>query len=246
MRKSLFLCLSLLLVAALLLPISAETHPAVPYNIKVFDTVGFLTESEETMLAAEAGGDTHGVAFYLVTSRTRLTDTRVNAICGIGAKNAVVLVIDGTKGDYYYEMFTFNGADDLFSDGDVDDILDADSVYDNIKYGSLYTGCASFFDLCQQTIADEIASQNAFPWYAVIAGAIGGVLIGGITALCVFLFYRKKRHGVSYPLDRYATLDLTDGDDRFVGSFVTRVRVQSNSSGGGRSGGFSGGSRGRR
>ena len=64
----------------------------------------------------------------------------------------------------------------------------------------------------------------------------------------IFLSYRKKRHGESYPLSRYANLQLTESVDHFVGSFVTRVRIQSNSgsSGGGGGGGFSGGSRGRR
>ena len=64
----------------------------------------------------------------------------------------------------------------------------------------------------------------------------------------LFLSYRKKRHGESYPLSRYANLQLTESVDHFVGSFVTRVRIQSNSgsSGGGGGGGFSGGSRGRR
>ena len=65
--------------------------------------------------------------------------------------------------------------------------------------------------------------------HVVLAGLIGGALIGGITVLCVFLFYRKKRHGASYPLDRYASMDLTDSEDRFVGSYDTRVRIQNNS-----------------
>lgn len=246
MRKSLFFCILLLLFTALLFPASAAEGTASPYNIKVLDTADFLTENEEAMLAAKTGGSTHGIGFYLVTSPNRLTATRVNDLCGIDGEAAVVLVIDGAPGSYYYEMFTFNGADDLFSDGDVDDILDADDVYYNIKRGSLYAGCSAFFDLCRQVIAEEIAAQNAFPWYAVIAGVIGGVLIGGITVLCVFLSYRKKRHGESYPLDRYAGLQLTEQQDRFVGSYVTRVRIQSNSGGGSGGRGFSGGSRGRR
>ena len=250
MRKVIILLSVLLVLLASALPIAAETQTALPYNITVYDSAGFFSDKEEQQLAEKQGGDTHGVAFYLVTSTRQMSATRVHSVCAIGEKAAVVLVIDSTGGTYYYEMFTFNGANDLFSNGDVEDILDADSVYRNIKRGELYAGSANFFDLCQRVIAEEIARQNAFPWPALIAGVIGGVLIGGITVLCVFLSYRKKRHGASYPLDRYATLDLIEHQDRFVGSYVTRVRIQSNSSGGSRSGGggggFSGGSRGRR
>jgi uncharacterized membrane protein YgcG len=248
MKKTIVLFPIRLLLLSLFPPTAAQAKVVLPYNVTVYDSAGFFTAEEEIRLESMRGEDTHGVSFYLVTATVQMSASRVHSVCAIGEKSAVVLVIDSTGTTYYYEMFTFNGADDLFSDRDVDDILDADSVYRNIKRGDLYEGCESFFGLCQQVIAKEIARQNAFPWPALIAGVIGGVLIGGITVLCVFLFYRKKRHGVSYPLDRYATLNLTEHRDLFVGSYVTRVRVQSNSSGGSSSGGggFSGGSRGRR
>ena len=62
----------------------------------------------------------------------------------------------------------------------------------------------------------------------------------------VILKYRKKLHSESYPLDRYAKLDLNVANDNFITKTVSRVRVKdsSSSSGGGRSSG--GGSRGRR
>ena len=79
---------------------------------------------------------------------------------------------------------------------------------------------------------------------AATIGVVVGLLAGGGAVLGVFLYYRKKQHGESYPLDRYAKLQLTEAEDRFVGSFVTRTRVQSSSSGGG--GGSHGGHRGGR
>ena len=249
MRKSLFLAIVLLLLSALLLPTAAQAEATETYRITVLDTAGFLTINEKAALTAEQSGNTHGVSFYLLTSHTQLSATRVNALCGLSGRAAVVLVIDEANGNYYYEAFTFNGAEDLLSSSAIDRTLDASSVYGNIKNGSLQAGASAFFALCKQEIVAAVAAENAFPWYAVIAGLIGGVLVGGITVLCVFLSYRKKRHGVSYPLDRYAQMDLIDSQDRFVGSFVTRVRVQSSNAGGGRSGGgrgFSGGSRGRR
>ena len=244
MRKALFLILSLCLLAALLLPVAAAEGTG-SYAITVYDKADFFTEAEEAALRAVRNGDTYGVRFFLVTSQAQMSAGGVHSLCGIGGDPAVVLVIDGTLNKRYYEMFTFNEADELFSNSEVNGILDDDRVYDEIKYGSLLSGATVFFDLCQQ----EIEQENGFPWTALVVALIIGTVVGGITVLCVFISYRKKRHGVSYPLDRYATMNLTQCNDRFVGSYVTRVRVQS-SSGGGRSGGggggFSGGSRGRR
>ena len=76
----------------------------------------------------------------------------------------------------------------------------------------------------------------------ILIAVVAGLLAAGGSVLGVVLFYLKKQHGVSYPLDRYAKLHLTHREDRFVGSHVTRVRVQSsNGSGGSRGGGSRGG-----
>ena len=101
----------------------------------------------------------------------------------------------------------------------------------------------------QGTVMGEDYPKYIIPYLpvalAVILGVVLGALAGGGAVLGVFLYYRKKQHGDSYPLDRYAKLHLTDAQDRFVGSYITRTRVQSNSGGGG-GGGSRGGHRGGR
>lgn len=243
MKKLLFCGLLALLAVLLALPVLA--HPTT-----VYDDADFLTDEEEAALAAACDCDSN-VQFYFVTNSSQMTSREVEGRCGLGEDaDAVVLVIDKTGGKYYYEMFTYNGADKMFSDRDVDAILDAPTVYNNIKSGNLYDGCEAFVGLSRQRAEDAAAQatekEKKAPLTAVLVGVVVAVLTGGGAVVGVFLYYRRKQHGESYPLDRYANMHLTEQQDRFMGSFVTRVRVQSSSGSGGVGGGASGGSRGRR
>jgi len=55
----------------------------------------------------------------------------------------------------------------------------------------------------------------------------------------VIIKYKTKQKSVSYPIDKYAKLKLSEKQDIFIGSSISKVRVQSSSGGsrGGRSGG---------
>ena len=163
--------------------------------------------------------------------------------------SAVVLVVRvvGRAADYYYDMYCFGEADEMFSDADVDRILDDPTVYASLKRGLVQEGAPRFFSLCAEVIEGYYAkldkAEKMKPLWSVVFGVATGVLVGGGSVLGVVLFYRKRKHGETYPLDRYAKLSLTHREDRFVGSFVTRTRVQSSSSSGGGSGGGGGGGR---
>ena len=58
-------------------------------------------------------------------------------------------------------------------------------------------------------------------------GIFAGILVAGIVAGCIIYTYKKKTKSAIYPLGRYANLDLKYRDDRFMGSFVTKRRIQS-------------------
>ena len=60
-------------------------------------------------------------------------------------------------------------------------------------------------------------------------GIFAGVLVAGIVAGCIIYTYKKKTKSAIYPLGRYANLDLKMRDDVFMGSFVTKRRIQSSS-----------------
>ena len=246
MKKTLFFCFAMLLCIVLILPLAAEAA-VVPMEITVQDKADLLTLEEEQAIADLQGRSPRDVRLFLVTATRQLTEREVAALCGADqGEHAAVLVIDrNASGVYYYEMFLFNRADKMMTISESNAILDDPQVYGDLKNGRLAEGATRFFSLVSDEI-DEWYRQR--PLWITGVGIGVGLLIGGITVLCVFLGYRKKRHGESYPLSRYANLQLTESVDHFVGSFVTRVRIQSNSgsSGGGGGGGFSGGSRGRR
>ncbi len=246
MRKLCFLLCLLCLLSLTVLTVSAGTA-------RVLDDAELLTDGQASELKRAMEATPHNVSYYVMTQRASYAPSSMDVahLCGIGgSEDAIVLVVRLSGSTYYYDMYTYNGADDAFTDSDVDRVLDAGDVYGNLKSGKLVAGAQAFFAECDSVLtAKAQAEQKAVdrkPLMAVILGAVVGVLAGGGSVLGVFLYYRKKQHGESYPLDRYARLNLTESYDRFVGSYVTRVRVQSSSSGGGRSGGASGGHRGGR
>ena len=244
MKKIVFFAIFVFLLA--MLTVTASAHSAT-----VYDDADLLTAEEEEKLSAACNCSTEGVRFYVVTAHAQMTNSAVIGRCGIGEDtDAIVLVIDQTNGKYYYEMFTYNRADQWLSDSQADRILDDDDVYSSIKSGEIYQGAGLFLQEAQneleQSLEAERKREAREPLMIAIIALVVGALAGGGAVLGVFLYYRKKQHGESYPLDRYASLQLTESYDRFVGSYVTRVRVQSNNGGGGGGGRVSGGRRGRR
>jgi uncharacterized membrane protein YgcG len=241
MRKTLFFCCIALLLTALFLPVGAAT-------VNVHDTAELLSAGEETTLQALlSASDGNGVSLHLYTMQSSDADDyptngTVLNVCGITRDtSSVILVVRQARGTYYYDMYLFGAADKMFSNADVDRILDDPDVYDNLKSGSIVEGAAAFFTLSLEAVSDYHAAEAARiarkPQTVAITGIVVALLTAGITALVVALAYRTKKHGDSYPLSHYATLRLTRNEDRFVGSHVTRVRIQSNSGGGGGGGG---------
>lgn len=246
MKKTILFALVLLLSALLALPAAA-------YTVTVQDELLLLDETADTApytISVDSTYDTHGTALYLwcrtASSRDAVpSDSAVKGALGIGEEDsAVVLLVRLVGSTYYYDFFTYGEAYDAFSSSDVDRILDDTAVYTGIKGGNIEKGATAFFTLCAEELDAHhqklLRRERLSPLVTVLTGVIIGLLAGGFTMLGVFLSYRRKKRGTSYPLDRYARLSLTVREDRFVGSYVTRVRVQSNNSSGGRSGGGGG------
>lgn len=256
MKKAFFICVLFLLLGVVFLLSVCATQAPDPATVTVIDKLDVLTPEEEKSLSPTSF-DTHGISFYLITMQTayvddRLSDHEIYVACGMqspvyDAPDAVVLVVRMTGIDhaFYYEMYTYSDAYDIFSDHDINRILDADEVYDNLKAGKIKEGATAFFSLCAREIDEHYealaAKERRRPLMVALISVGAGVLAAGISILAVVLSYRKKLHGETYPLDRYARLNLTHREDRFVGSYVTRVRVHSNTSGGSRGGGGGGG-----
>lgn len=242
MRKTVFLCLLSLLFVLLLLPVGAAQFEPID------DRAGLLADEEQFRTQNADSAENCGVRYFLLTDTAAeaLSDKEIFARCGITKKDdAAVLLVRYTGGKYYYDMYTYGDAYDAFSDADIDRILDDTGVYNNLKSGNVEAGAARWRTLCVNDIAKyaekQAAKEAARIPRGIVITLVSFVLAGGIAVLCVALYYRKKVHGEIYPLERYAKLDLQVKNDRFVGSYITRVRVQSNNSSGGRSSGGGGG-----
>ncbi len=212
----------------------------------IYDKGGLLTEAEETALeslAAKASAEAE-CPFHIVTHQMSqlsgeywgeefLEDRGFST-----RDDRVVLVITKDRAQYFYDLYLYGKADKKISEREVDTLLDAPDVYNNLKSGALYAGCEAFLALGSEL-------YNTVDWgevatTLVIAGVLA-LIAAGITCFCVYRSYTKTPKSVDYPLNKYASLELTEQSDTFTGSFVTRRVIQTNT--GNRSGG-GGGSRG--
>ena len=244
--KKLITCILILTLICLF------TIPAFAYQVTVRDE---LAQSDNPLgpdcytYTVADGTDAGGVAYYLWSKRSDSKSDLPSAATvartlGFAENNAaVVLLVRQIGTGYFYDMYTYGAANDIFSDAVVDRILDNADVYSKLKSGDISGGAFDFFNLCTEQILQaaekEAAREAAKPLRMLRFSLIVGVLAGGFTALGITLCYRRKKRGSSYPLDRYAKLNLTLREDRFVGSFVTRTRIQSSNGSGGRGGGGS-------
>ena len=246
-RIILFLITLVCIIMAFAIISSANATDGTP---RITDKGGYINAADEAVLEErlKAAEERCGVAFrvyvYEYSTYTGYVDMYdYEREAGEGFDDLVLLVISYEYGTYYYELFTKGSAYTDISDKESNKILDNDGVYDNIKSGKLYEGIDEFITLAEKAVSGKL--RNSFKAVFVPSLIISLIVAIGLSVY-VFFAYRKKLHAVSYPLEKYATLNLTTANDNFIHKTVDRVRVSSSSSsGGGRSSG-GGGSRGRR
>ena len=160
--------------------------------------------------------------------------------------DSLVLLVIQYDVDYnfYYYMDTYGDAQYAITDKEVDRILDNSVVYNNIKSGNLKDGIIAFADLSATAVSGHLRPN--FAKVLTISLIIAAIVAVAVSAW-IYFAYKKKLHSESYPLEKYAALDLKLERDSFITKFVTRVRIRTSDgarSAGGRSGGGrSGGSR---
>ena len=71
-----------------------------------------------------------------------------------------------------------------------------------------------------------------FSAIALAVGLIVGAVVATLSVKSIAASYKRKNPSTSYPLDRYATLDLTRSHDRVLGKFVTTTIISSGGRGG--------------
>ena len=243
----LFLITLVCIIMAFAITSSAYT---VGTNACITDKDGYVNDADEVSLdrklreAEERTGVAFRVYVYEYSSYTGYVDMYdYEREMGESFDDLILLVISYEYGTYYYELFTKGAPHTDITDKEANRILDNKGVYDNIKSGKLYEGIDEFITLAEKAVSGKL--RNSFKAVFVPSLIISLIVAIGLSVY-VFFAYRKKLHAVSYPLEKYATLNLTTANDNFIHKTVDRVRVSSSSSsGGGRSSG-GGGSRGRR
>ena len=211
---------------------------------RVLDPHSFLSEVERAELEselAEAVGEC-GFDIRVVVYDGALREwSMLDMLSASEYDDLAVFLITRESGIYYYELFLYGEPDGLIDWDTSDEILDTPLANSSIKAGKIAEGTISLL-AATRTATSDIRSGR---WVGVIvATAIIAALAGGGTALGIYFSYKKKQKSPSYPLSKYANLDLTDASDAFIGSSIVKTRVSSSSTRGGSRGG--GGSRGRR
>lgn len=249
MKKTLFFALLSLLLLGTLLPLgTAAIDPA--YNALIVDRAALFDDAAAFLAEhARAPGGIDGTLCVLTeTSPEPLAESLVLARLKIDREtDAVVLVIRLHAGGYNYDMYTYGACYDAFSNKDIDRILDDPEVYNNLKAGRVEAGVARWLSLCADALNAHqkalVAKARTRIPKGILICAVCFLVAGGGAMLGVALYYRRKKHGESYPLEHYAKMNLYVKQDIFVGSYITRVYSPRNTSSGGgsRSGGGGGG-----
>ncbi len=220
-------------------------------------TVGgeYVTDAYGLLSADEAVGAN---AFYAFTSERigcpiyactyESTDERDRYIGdeflddrGLSSGDDVLLLIitknlDTFGDDYYYDLYLYGAAEKKITLDEVDVILDTPDVYYSLKSGKLLDGILSFAAAAEAQYLNGVDRPNPYLRALPVAFIISAI-IAIICCVCVKKAYSMKKKSVDYPLDQFASLELTDQSDTFMGSFVTRRVISSGSRGGSGSGG---------
>ncbi len=222
-------------------PVSAKENKKT-----VYDLADMLTEQETAEIenAAKKHFSDNGCSVYIVTAKS--SDGRVNYfgehfveehLKGDGGDSVILIITDNYQRNY--DIYTYGKPDRRISDSEIDDILDNPAVFDNIKGGKNYAAA------CTKFISMSATACEAKMGLAVILGCIFGALAAIGAIIGIACYYKKKSRSEKYPLNQFASLQLTESNDIFAGTFITK-RVINTSSGGKRGGSFGGGGRGHR
>lgn len=239
--KKLVLILIMSLAFAYLFAVGASAYG----STVITDEGNFLTEEEKmeiTLALMEAERST-GMSVRAYTYYGSYYYDYVDYMYDHSTKQDLVLLViqyDEWDDEYYYYIDTNGAPHSLITDDEIDRILDNPNVYDNIKSGDLAQGILAFAPLAATAINSHLRPNIG---RVITVSVIIAVCISFIVCLCIFISYRKKQHSPSYPLERYARLDLRVSRDTFLTKTVSRVRINTSSSSGGgsRSGGGGGG-----
>ena len=240
--------LLLLLLIMGMVPVAAEqdVEPTSDYLTSVFDADDLLSDAEEQKInaafakASEEMGIPVCAFVFRYVGHDVWGDDVLDAYGLDGEEiDLVLFVVENAYGEYNCYMYTYGDAEYKIDPKEVDYILHDSEVYDNIKdTGDVASGLCACAALSTQAYNGRLGVS----WVIILVIALViGAIAGGLSVAGVRASYKRKNPSTSYPLDRFAKLELTHSDDREIGKFVTHTII---STGGGRGGRGGGGRRG--
>ena len=203
----------------------------------VHDNSNVLTNSQEEELNAIANElfSKTQAKFYVVTVGAMYYEGENFLYSnGLNEYEDIVLLVINTYElpTIYYDIYTYGDAYNKITDAEIDRLVYNDQVYDNLKGGEIFEGAKAYLALGETAYSGHLRAKTST---IIITSVIIALIAASIAVIAVVISYKTKKKSANYPLDKYAKLDLTEKKDIFMGSSVSRVRIQSNS--GGRSGG---------
>ena len=247
MKKSIFAIALLALVLLSVVPASAQTYP--DYLVSVTDKDDLLSAADEQRVnkapleATEAAGIP--VCAYVFASEIGF-DGHVEyfgedflAEHGLDEHDELILlVVAVTYFEVYYDLYLYGDAWNKINQKERDYILDDSRVYNNLKDGDFADGLCAYASVSAQAYAGRLGVS----WKVILAGAlIVGAIVGFISVKSIAASYKRQNPSQSYPLDRFAKLELTKERDRELGRFVTTTIISTGGRGGHGGGGRGGG-----
>ena len=242
MKKSLFILCLLLLIAVL--PFTAAATSS-----RVDDKAGLLTSSEESRIEAllDQISEQYNVDIVIATvdyisgfSIDTYTENYYDSNnIGVGSRRSGALLLVSMD-EREYRILTDGMAGDAMDGRAIDRI--GDKITDDLSSGNYEEAFRIFARQCEYYLSGY---ETGFPFpvwdnlkICVIVGAVIAVI--AVIVMCLQLKSVRKQLGAG-AYTRPGSMQVTQCSDIFLYRNVTRVRIQTNSSGG-RSGG-GGGSR---
>lgn len=239
-----------ILLGTLTLAAEAQEENAYDQGLSgVIDASDLLTEAAEAEIneaLAKASRET-GIpvcAFIFEYVGREVWGEDLLAAYGLDEDDDMILMIVTVKRtETFYNLYTYGDAYFKINEKEVNYLLDDDAVYYNLKDDDYTEGLCAYAELAAQAYNGRLGVS----WVLILLVALViGAVVGGLTVKSIAESYKRKNPSTSYPLDRFAKLELTHSNDRVLGRFVTHTIVSSGGRGGRGGGGGTGGGSGHR
>lgn len=141
----------------------------------------------------------------------------------------ILMIVTVRRFEINYDLYTYGDAYFKINEKEVDYILDDNDVYYNIKDGRIAEGLCAYAALASEAYVGRLGVS----WVLIlIVALVIGAIAGFISVKSISASYKRKNPSQSYPLDRFAKLELTHESDREIGKFVTTTIVSTGGRGG--------------